>query len=195
MAYERLSKLQKWILETCFKITVLHDRKGLKQLSVCCYYDVDNCPKWAVKERNCHNQINHKCNKENKPFYAKEYCYMYDMYLEDILLNYFNMEFSYEKGTVYRAARIKMDENTNKNYATLTRTMKNLENKDLAFRYKYGENSTQICLTDKGRIKAMELLNITEDDIYEPPLLTEEECKKRKEDLKMKIKQFERGIF
>lgn len=32
MASERLSKLQKWILETCFKITVLHDRRGLKPL-------------------------------------------------------------------------------------------------------------------------------------------------------------------
>lgn len=106
---------------------------------------------------------------------------MYEMYLEDILLNYFGMEFSYEKGTIYRVARIKMDHNTNKNYATVTRTMKNLEKKDLAFRYKYGGKSTEICLTDKGRIKAMELLHITEDDISEPPLLSDNECKEKRE--------------
>ncbi len=194
MASERLSKLQKWILETCFKITVLHDRKGLKPLKICCYYDKDKCPEFAVKMRNCYNNIICKCEKDGKPYYANDYCNMYEMYLEDILLNYFGMEFSYEKGTIYRAARIKMDDNTNKNYATLIRSMKNLEKKDLAFRYKYGERSTEICLTDKGRMKAMELLLITEDEINEPPLLSDNECKEKKRELNEEIKRIESGI-
>lgn len=92
------------------------------------------------------------------------------------------------------SARIKMDHNTNKNYATVTRTMKNLEKKDLAFRYKYGEKSTEICLTDKGKITAMKLLHITEDGISEPPLLSDNECKEKKRELDEKIKRIERGI-
>lgn len=193
MANERMSRMQRWILETCFKITVLHDREGLKPLKICCYYDKDKCPKLAVKVRNCHNNIICKCEKEGKPYYASDYCDMYEMYLEDILLNYFGMEFSYEKGTIYRVARIKMDDNTNKNYATLIRSMKNLEKKDLAFRYKYGEKSTEICLTDKGRMKAMELLHISEEEISEPPLLSDDECIKRKRELDAEIKRIESG--
>lgn len=194
MANERLSKIQKWILETCFKITVLHNRKGLKPLKICCYYDKDKCPEFAVKMRNCYNNIICKCEKEGRPYYASDYCNMYEMYLEDILLNYFGMEFSYEKGTIHRVARIKMAHNTNKNYATVTRTMKNLEEKDLAFRYKYGEKSTEICLTDKGRMKAMELLHITEDEISEPPLLSDNECNEKKIELDAEIKRIESGI-
>jgi len=194
MASERLSKLQKWILETCFKITVLHDREDLKPLQVCCYYDKDKCPQWAVKIRDFYNNIECKCEKEDRPYYASDYCYMYEMYLEDILLNYFDMDFSYEKGTLYRVARIKMDDNSNKNYATLTRCMKNLEKKELAFRYKYGEKSTEICLTDKGRMKAMELLHITEDQISEPPLLSDDECEEKKRELYTEIKRIDSGI-
>lgn len=195
MASERLSRIQKWILETCFKITVLHDREGLKPLKICNYYDKDKCPELAVKVRDCYNHIECKCEKEGKPYYAGDYCYMYEMYLEDILLNYFGMGFSYEKGkSLYRAARIKMDDNTNKNYATLTRTMNNLEKKDLAYRYKFEGNSTQICLTEKGKLKAMELLHITEGEISEPPLLSDEECDESKRKLDEEIRRIESGI-
>lgn len=169
MASERLSKLQKWILETCFKITVLHNREGLKPLKICRYYDADNCPQLAIKTRNRHNIIYCICGKKDKPDYESEFCGMYKMYLEDILLNYFEMEFSYEKETLHRVARIKMDGTTNKKYATISRTMKNLENKDLAYRNKCGGRSTEVCLTDKGKMKAMELLHITENEICEPP--------------------------
>lgn len=64
----------------------------------------------------------------------------------------------------------------------------------MAFRYKYGEKSTEICLTDKGKIKAMELLHITEDEISEPPLLSDNECKEKKRELDEEIKRIESGI-
>ena len=194
MASERLSKLQNWILETCFRITVLHNREGLKPLKICCYYEKDKCSKLAVKVRDCYNQIECKCEKEGKPYYASDYCNMYEMYLEDILLNYFGMEFSYEKGTLYRVARIKMDDNTNKNYATLTRTINNLEKKDLVYRYKFEQKSTKIYLTDKGKMKALELLHMTEDEISEPPLLSDNECDESKRKLDEEIKRIESGI-
>ncbi len=183
MASERLSKLQKWILETCFKITVLHDRRGLKPLKICGCYNVDKCPQWAIKERNLYNEIECICKSDNKKIHKDEKCDMYYMYVEDILLNYYSMECSGAKNVIWRVARIKMDENTNKNYATISRTLKNMEDKGLVYRWKFEEYSTRIFLTSKGKEKAMQILNISCNEFYEPPLLTKEECNKREEAL------------
>ncbi len=94
------------------------------------------------------------------------------------------MECSGAKNVIWRVARIKMDENTNKNYATISRALKNMEDKGLVYRWKFEEYSTRIFLTSKGKEKAMKILNISCDAFYEPPLLTEEECNKREEALK-----------
>lgn len=184
MATERLSKLQKWILETCFKITVLHDRRGLKPLKICGCYDVDKCPQWAVKQRNLWNEIECICDRDNAKIYKDKECDMYYMYVEDILLNYYDMKCSCAKNVIYRVARIEMNENTNKNYATISRALKNMEDKGLVYRWKFEEYSTRIFLTNKGKEKAMGILNISCEAFYEPPLLTEEECNKKEEALK-----------
>lgn len=193
MASERLSKIQKWILETCFKITVLHNREGFKPLKICCYYNEKECSESVIKERDCYNDIEYRCNREDKHSY-KNRCKIYNMYTEDILLNYFDMECSNVRDVLYRVARIEMNENTNKNYATISRTLKNMECKGLIYRWKFEEYSTEIYLTDKGKKIAMELLNITADEIEEPPLLSDEECNREKEKLDMMIKKFENGI-
>lgn len=190
MASERLSKLQKWILETCFKITVLHDRNGLKPLKICCYYDEKKCSESVIKERDCYNNIEYHCNVENKRSY-KNRCKMYDMYTEDILLNYFGMECSSVRDVLYRVARIEMNENTNKNYATISRTLKNMEYKGLVYRWKFEEYSTEIHLTDKGKEIARVLLNVTVDEIEEPPLLSDEECEREQKKLEAQIQRLE----
>lgn len=193
MASERLSKLQKWVLETCFKITVLHDREGLKPLKVCCYYNKKTCSQSIIKERDCYNNIEYRCNVENKRSY-KNTCKMYNMYTEDILLNYFDMECSNVRDVLYRVARIEMNENTNKNYATISRTLKNMEHKGLIYRWKFEEYSTEICLTDKGKEKTMLLLSILADEIEEPPMLSDEECEREQRKLKAQIQKLEAGF-
>lgn len=193
MASERLSKLQKWILETCFKITVQHDREGLKPLDVCLYYRADKCPELAVKERNPNNVIINICRLEGKSV-CNGICKMYSMYIEDVLLNYFDMELSYRRDTFDRIARIKMDESTNKNYATLSRTLKNMEEKDLMYRWKYGSYSTELYLTDKGKEIAMKLLNVSVEDINEPALLSDEECERKNKELEEQIRRFKSSL-
>lgn len=190
MASERISKLQKWILETCFKITVLHDREGLKPLDVCSYYKADKCPKLAEKERNSNNVIINICKFEGKSVH-NGICKMYSMYIEDVLLNFFDMDFSYRRDTFDRIARIKMDENTNKNYATTSRTLKNMEEKGLVYRWKYDSYSTEIHLTEKGKEKAMILLNVSIEDINEPALLSDDECERQRKELENQIKRIE----
>jgi len=113
------------------------------------------------------------------------------MYTEDILLNYFGMECSNIRDVLYRVARIEMNENTNKNYATISRTLKNMEYKGLIYRWKFEEHSTEIHLTDKGKEKAMILLNIPADEIEEPPLLSDEECQREQKKLKAQIQKLE----
>lgn len=194
MAIERLSKTQKWILETCFKITVLHNREGFKPLKICCYYDEKKCSESVIKERDCCNDIEYRCAIENKRS-CNNVCKMYNMYTEDILLNYFDMECSNAREVLYRVARIEMNENTNKNYATISRALKNMEYKGLIYRWKFEEYSTEIHLTDKGREKAMMILNISADKIDEPPLLSDEECERKSKELEMQIKRFEKSLF
>ena len=43
-------------------------------------------------------------------------------------------------------------------------------------------------------MKAMELLHITEDEISEPPLLSDNECNEKKIELDAEIKRIESGI-
>lgn len=193
MASERLSKLQKWILEICFKITVLHNREGLKTLKVCCCYNEKICSESVVKQRDCYNNIEYRCNVENKRSYKNE-CKMYNMYTEDILLNYFNMDGSNVRDVLYRVARIEMNENTNKNYATISRTLKNMEYKGLIYRWKFEDCSTEIHLTDKGKEKAVTLLNISVDKIQEPPMLSDEECEREQIKLRAQIQKLEAGF-
>lgn len=66
------------------------------------------------------------------------------------------MECSGAKNVIWRVARIKMDENTNKNYATISRALKNMEDKGLVYRWKFEEYSTRIFLTSKGKEKSNE---------------------------------------
>lgn len=195
MAEQRLSKVQKWILETCFKITVMHDRSELKKLKICPYYNEEKCPVWSKKIRDVNNGILHRCNMENKPQYKNDSCDVYEMYLEDILLNYFDMDYSFEKDVLYRVARIKMTDDTNKNYSTLSRTLKNLEDKGLIFRWKYAEYSTQINLTDKGKNIAMSLLNVNENEINEPPMLSEQDCEELKVKTEAEIERLRKLLY
>lgn len=180
MAEQRLSKLQKWIIINCFKVNVLLDRTGLKDLTnyECgSSFNKFECPNKIKKERTMYNGIANKC--------GSNYCEAFNLYKEDILLSYFNLEQKYKKYYMlgYRVEHFKGDKENNKAYVTLHRSLKNLWEKDLAYTWKpSSECSLQICLTDKGNQVAMQLLNIDPSTIIEPKLKSEEQCKKEQEE-------------
>ena len=65
MSKQRLSRLQKWILENCFKVTVLLDRTSLKELNnSVSLRKCRACPKInesVRKERDKLDCITHRC--------------------------------------------------------------------------------------------------------------------------------------
>ena len=176
----RLSKLQKWILTECFKVTVLLDRSDLKELrgNTPCYDSEEkkyysNCSEFIIKKRDLNNHINYYCNKR------QQNCEYFKFYSDDILLSYFELEPDRWKYPFSRQQHFKGSPNNNKAYVSLGRSINNLGEKGYIWGYWY--EGMEIFLTDKGRDKALELLNLDRSVIKEPPLLNTEEQEKKKQ--------------
>lgn len=179
MAKERFSKLQKWIITECFKTTVLLDRSNLKMLKgTACYNEFrpeyyKECSKTIVKKRNTNNDIFYYCNKHNRT------CEYFKFYRDDILLSYFELEPDRWKYPFSRQQHFKGSPNNNKAYVSVGRTIKNLEEQGYIIGFRW--EGMEIILTDKGKEKALQLLNLDRSVIKEPPLLNAEEQEKKKQ--------------
>jgi len=158
MSERRLSKLQKWILENCFRVTVLLDRSTLKKLN-----NIDNsreckaCPKTGENvrlSRNQHNALQHRC--------GNGYCPYFEFYREDILLSFFMLTPNNDIAHFSRVQHFYDSPGYAKAHVTVHRSIKSLIEKGLIYTWNaFPENSQEICLTDDGVKKAAELLKIS----------------------------------
>lgn len=176
MKKQRFGKLQKWIITECFKVTVLLDRSNLKKLnglSSRCKHcrNKEN----ITKKRNAANNIIYYCNicKASTGYYC--------FYREDVLLTYFRLEPDNYRYPLMRKQYFKGSPDNNKAYVSLGRSLANLS--ETGYLYSFDDmDGIRVELTDKGKEKAIELLDLDRTKIYEPPLLNDEELKQRKAD-------------
>ena len=161
MSERRLSKLQKWILENCFKVTVLLDKTDLKEL-----HKVGHALKCkdCSKTREC-VRINHNnatlCGKDGF------HCPYFEFYKEDILLSFFLLTPNNDITHFNRVQHFYDSPDYTKAHVTVHRSIKSLAEKGYIYPMKvFREDSLQIHLTDEGIKKAAELLKI---DDYELP--------------------------
>lgn len=187
MAKERLSKLQKWIITECFKVNILLDRSGLKELKGAerCYNFkkkeyYNNCNELIVKKRDINNNIVNYCAERNRN------CDYFTFYRDDILLSYFNLIPDNWKYPWARKQHFKGSKNNNKAYVSTGRTIINLYEKGYIYIFRY--EGMEIYLTDKGKEKALELLNLNKSIIKEPPLLNDKEKETKKLKLEKELK-------
>jgi hypothetical protein len=161
MSEQRLSKLQKWILKNCFKVTILSDRTALKEL------------KNANRSRQCRDcpKTNEsvRVERENRGFvtprcviYGSE-CPYFLFYKDDILLSFFLLPPNNSVAHFARVQHFQESPDYAKAHVTTHRSITNLVDKGLIYTFSaFREESLQIHLTDKGVEKAAELLGISD---------------------------------
>ena len=161
MSKQRLSKLQKWMLENCFRVTVLLDRTTLKKLNnIGNSYKCRDCSKTNKSVRLIREQ-----NKITTPMCVKDNfdCSYFWFYKEDVLLSFFLLKPNNDITHFYRVQHFYDSPDYIKVHVTVHRSINNLIEKGLVFSWKvFREDSFYICLTDEGMKKAAELLNIND---------------------------------
>ena len=163
MSEHRLSKLQKWILENCFRVTVLLDRAALKKLNhIGDSRKCKTCPKTKEEvrlSRNQHNALQHRCGDGFCPYFC--------FYKEDVLLSYFSLIPNNDMAHFSRVQHFHDSPDYSKAHVTVHRSINGLIDKGFVYTWNtFPENSQEICLTDDGVRKAAELLKIND---YELP--------------------------
>ena len=158
---QRLSKLQKWILENCFRVTVLLDRTTLKQLeNTSCCRKCKDCCKTSVRvrsKRNDNNIVTPWCIEENSM------CSYFEFYKEDILLSFFLLEPKHDIAHFARVQHFHDSPDYAKAHVIVHRSINNLIEKGLIRTWNaFREESVKIRLTGEGMEKAAELLNISD---------------------------------
>ena len=169
MSEQRLSKLQKWILENCFKVTVLLDRTSLKAL------------KNIAGSRKCRecSKINENVKSEkngvfivNKCANGGNYCTYFEFFKEDILLSFFMLPPNNDITHFSRVQHFYDSPDYAKAHVTLHRSINNLIEKGFIKTMSvFQEDSVQIHLTDKGMEKAVELLKIGDSEFVNKSLM------------------------
>ena len=159
MSEQRLSKLQKWILENCFKVTVLLDRTALKELNnTSRSRQCKDCPKTSESVRVKRNQSNSIVPTCVNDGFA---CTYFEFYKEDILLSFFLLTPNNDIAHFSRVQHFYDSPDYAKAHVTVHRSIKNLEEKGYIYTLStFREDSLEIHLTDKGIEKAAELLKI-----------------------------------
>ena len=164
MSEQRLSKLQKWILESCFKVTVLLDRTTLKKLkNAGSSYKCRDCAK-TRESVNISNNLTYLCKKDGRS------CHYFNFYKEDILLSFFMLAPKNDIVHINRVQRFHDSPDYTKAHVTVHRSIKSLVDKGLVYTLNdFNEYSLQLCLTDDGTKKAAELLKISDyESLIEP---------------------------
>ena len=159
MSEQRLSKLQKWILENCFKVTVLSDRTMLKELNhITRGYKCRACNK--LKESVRLSRDNNKlivniCRDDGFP------CPYFNFYKEDVLLSFFLLTPNNGIAHINRTQHFHDSPDYTKAHVTAHRSINSLAEKGFIYAFNvFREYSVQIYLSDKGIEKAAELLKI-----------------------------------
>ena len=157
MSEQRLSKLQKWILENCFKVTVLLDRTELKALkNAGTSWKCRECLKTGENVRLTKHQT-HLC--KNDGFI----CPYFNFYKEDVLLSFFMLTPRNDIIHINRVQHFHDSPDYSKAHVSVHRSIKNMIDKEFVYTLNdFTEYSLQICLTNKGITKAAELLKISE---------------------------------
>jgi len=164
MSEQRLSKLQKWILENCFRVTVLLDRTRLEKLNNAgSSRECRGCPKTdkSVRlERDKSNNITVRCViKSSIPRGA--ICDYFEFYKEDILLSFFMLEPNNDIDHFDKVQHFHDSRDYAKIHVTVHRSIKNLIKKGYIYIWSaFAGDSMRICLTEDGMEKAAVLLNI-----------------------------------
>ena len=148
MSKQRLSKLQKWILEHCFRVTILLDRTTLKRLnnigsSRKCW----DCSKTneSVRLKIEQDMITPRCVKDGS------ICTYFWFYKEDILLSFFSLKPNNDITHFSRVQHFYDSSDYAKAHVTVHRSINNLGDKGLvSCGSVYREDSLCIWLTDDG---------------------------------------------
>ena len=180
MADRRLSKLQKWILENCFRVTILLDRTALRPLQNCRdSIKCDSCDmrSAASLQRGMYNNITAYCAEPGLP------CRRCLFYREDVLLNYFGLVPDNSKRSFIRVQHFHDGPDYSAAHVTLSRSLKNLKEKGLIYLWRVEDESQRIFLTDHGVSQAAELTETV--DYYVPELLSDSE----REAVKQRLEQ------
>ena len=147
VAAQRLSKMQKWILINCYKITVLKERVD-KELSRCEKFDAYSCRDKVKKIPDCYE---YKCKTE------KYLCTAFMFSQIDVYRNFYKMESSLKRQRdISDGFRFVHTSDSDKIYQTTFRSLRNLKEKGLIYYYKW-ECVTNIYLTPEGVIAAEKL--------------------------------------
>ena len=122
MSDRRLSKLQKWILENCYKVTVLLDRttlKGLHNIGRPC--KCRDCPKTGESVK-----ISKDKDKRINPLCANDgfSCSYFEFYKEDILLSYFLLTPNNEVAHIHRVQHFHYSPDYTKAHVSAHRSIK-----------------------------------------------------------------------
>lgn len=168
MSEQRLSKLQRWILENCFRVTVLLDRTILKELNnIGRSRRCKACNKTSASvylERNQGNFVSPKCLADGNS------CAYFEFYKEDILLSYFQLNPNNGIAHINRVQHFRDSTDYTKAHVTAHRSLNNLALKGLIYTGStFREESLQISLTREGVKTAAELLGINDcEALIEP---------------------------
>lgn len=159
MSKQRLSKLQKWILENCFRVTVLADRTALKKLNnIGGSRKCGDCPKTRESihlKKDQYNFITHQCVKDG------DSCKYFEFYKEDSLLSFFSLKPNNDKAHFSKVQHFYNSHDYAKVHVTVHRSISNLVEKGLVYYWCiFREDSMLISLTEEGIKKAAELKGI-----------------------------------
>ena len=155
MAEQRLSKLQKWILINCYKVTIL---KQLEDTTIvrCRYYNKEKCTEYTTP----HKSIKHAYICVKKPE-VNDYtdCLAFQFTQFEIYYYYFKLKLSEQKTSNDYTIYFEHNQDSEKVYISTSRSLKNLCKKDLINCYKI-DRTKIIVLTDFGVKTAKRLLEI-----------------------------------
>jgi len=165
MSEQRLSKIQKWILENCFRVTVLLDRTTLKKLNhITRSWQCKECPKTNENVRLTRNHgkiVTHYCVNDGFD------CPYYDFYKEDILLSFFGLKPNNDIAHIHRVQHFHESPDYTKAHVTTHRSIDSLTEKGLIYAWStFQEESLTISLADEGMKKAAELLGVKDFECF-----------------------------
>jgi hypothetical protein len=157
MSEQRLSKLQKWILENCYRVTVLFDRSNLKELkNAGASRKCRDCPKTkeSVDLPEKQGYAPYRCAMGRSGF-----CSYFAFYKEDILLSYFSLRTNNEILHISRVQHFHGGPEYTKAHVSVHRSISSLVEKGLVHAWNpLRDESLMIRLADSGVEKAAELL-------------------------------------
>ena len=160
MSEQRLSKLQKWILVNCFRVTIQFDRSSLKALkNAGNWLRCKDCPKTRedVHPKKDIYDTRFKCKRGMR---LVNECSYFAFYREDILLSFFSLTPDNGKLHNSRVQHFHNSPDYAKAQVTAYRSITGLVNKGLVNVYQFGGESMIINLTETGIAKAAELLKL-----------------------------------